>query len=191
MPRKKFKCPKCDRSFSMAAHLARHKNTTHATGTRKKATKKRRGRRPGKRTTYRAAVASGPASAVSNGAARLLDEMQSYLGDLAARQVAIQAEIEAVTSAMNAMGGSGSAVAPSAAPRRGRPKGSGGRAGSLKDYIQRVLRQSPQALSPRDIATAVKKSGYKTKAKDLTKAVSNMLPTMKNVKRVGFGSYRM
>ena len=35
MPRKKFKCSKCDRSFSMAAHLARHVNTIHATGKRK------------------------------------------------------------------------------------------------------------------------------------------------------------
>lgn len=30
MPRKKFKCSKCSRSFSMAAHLARHKSTIHA-----------------------------------------------------------------------------------------------------------------------------------------------------------------
>lgn len=32
MPKKKFKCSKCDRSFSMPAHLARHMNTIHATG---------------------------------------------------------------------------------------------------------------------------------------------------------------
>lgn len=30
MPEKKFKCSKCDRSFSMAAHLARHMGTLHA-----------------------------------------------------------------------------------------------------------------------------------------------------------------
>lgn len=30
MPRKKFKCSKCERSFSMAAHLARHVSTLHA-----------------------------------------------------------------------------------------------------------------------------------------------------------------
>ncbi len=30
MPKKKFKCSKCDRSFSMAAHLARHMGTLHA-----------------------------------------------------------------------------------------------------------------------------------------------------------------
>src|SRR5256885_175718 len=30
-----FKCPKCDRSFGMAAHLARHMNTKHAAGARR------------------------------------------------------------------------------------------------------------------------------------------------------------
>ncbi|MCH8241163.1 MAG: zinc ribbon domain-containing protein, partial [Planctomycetes bacterium] len=30
MPRKKFKCSRCSRMFSMPAHLARHMNTTHA-----------------------------------------------------------------------------------------------------------------------------------------------------------------
>jgi uncharacterized C2H2 Zn-finger protein len=46
MPRKKFKCPKCDRKFSMAAHLARHTSTMHGMKSKtKKASKKRAGRR--------------------------------------------------------------------------------------------------------------------------------------------------
>ena len=46
MPRKKFKCPKCDRSFSMAAHLARHTSTIHGTKRKaKKASKRKAGRR--------------------------------------------------------------------------------------------------------------------------------------------------
>ena len=39
--KRKFKCSKCDRRFSMAAHLARHMNTTHASK-KVKATKKKR-----------------------------------------------------------------------------------------------------------------------------------------------------
>lgn len=31
MTQMKFNCPKCDRSFSMAAHLGRHVTTMHAT----------------------------------------------------------------------------------------------------------------------------------------------------------------
>ena len=45
MPKKKFKCSRCDRSFSMAAHLARHRNTIHGSGRAKAAKKGGRGRR--------------------------------------------------------------------------------------------------------------------------------------------------
>ena len=31
MPTSKFRCNRCKRSFKMAAHLARHNNTIHAT----------------------------------------------------------------------------------------------------------------------------------------------------------------
>jgi len=54
----KFRCSRCDRTFSMAAHLARHQSTIHSRKGKKKATKKktarrgrpagRRGRRPGR-----------------------------------------------------------------------------------------------------------------------------------------------
>ena len=47
MAKKKFKCPKCDRSFSMAAHLARHTTTMHATK-RKTKTKKAAKRKVGR-----------------------------------------------------------------------------------------------------------------------------------------------
>ena len=39
MPRKKFKCSKCDRSFKMAAHLARHLSS-HGLKKKKKTVKK-------------------------------------------------------------------------------------------------------------------------------------------------------
>ncbi|MHC4695735.1 MAG: hypothetical protein ACYTFA_03215 [Planctomycetota bacterium] len=45
-------------------------------------------------------------------------------------------------------------------------------------------------MSPNAIATAVAKSGYKSKAKDLAKAVSNSIPELKSVKKVGFGLYK-
>ena len=47
MARKRFKCSKCDRSFSMAAHLARHMNSTHASPQKKAAAKrKKKAKRP-------------------------------------------------------------------------------------------------------------------------------------------------
>jgi hypothetical protein len=45
----KFKCPKCDRTFGMAAHLGRHLKTIHGEGGPRKAKKKKgSGRGPGR-----------------------------------------------------------------------------------------------------------------------------------------------
>ena len=46
-------------------------------------------------------------------------------------------------------------------------------------------------MSPKEIAVSVVKAGYKSGAKNLTKAVSNALPEMSEVKKVGRGEYRM
>ena len=59
MPKqKKIKCSKCDRRFSMQAHLARHMNTMHGTGERKAgpARKGRKGRRRSMATATLAAA---------------------------------------------------------------------------------------------------------------------------------------
>ena len=45
---KRINCPKCDRKFSMAAHLGRHMSTVHGSA-KPKARKPRRGRKPGRR----------------------------------------------------------------------------------------------------------------------------------------------
>ena len=82
-------------------------------------------------------------------------------------------------------------VTRSASKKRGRPVGAVGRKGSLKSYIVRVLSQRSTPMSLKDIGTRVKKAGFKTKAKDLTKAVSKTLPGLKSVKRVGWGKYQL
>jgi len=145
--------------------------------------------------------ASGMSS--SPGAARLLAQMEAFHGELSAQRVQIDEQIVTIESVLNVMGSAPSvratptrrAVSRLGGPkraRRGRPAGTGAegsRAGSLKDSIVKVLRQRSKPMSPRDIAGAVKGVGYKTKAKDLTKAVSNALPEMETVKRVGRGMY--
>lgn len=65
MPSKKFKCPKCDRTFSMAAHLARHTSTMHATN-RKNAAKKKSSSKSGKKRAYKKRGAVGRPAGVSN-----------------------------------------------------------------------------------------------------------------------------
>ena len=47
MPRKVYKCSKCDRSFKMAAHLARHATSAH--GAKKKTKVAKKAKRRGKK----------------------------------------------------------------------------------------------------------------------------------------------
>ena len=61
MPRKTFKCSKCDRSFKMAGHLARHQSATHGMKTKKKTTVKKAKRR-GKRMMKKAGRPKGSTS---------------------------------------------------------------------------------------------------------------------------------
>ena len=194
--RKTLKCPDCSRRFSMAAHLARHRSTTHARGGKRRRTPATK-RGPGRpRSSGRAMTYVGESTTPLNGEGeRLLGEMQHYYQSLVDRRASLDAEIDAMERAVSAMGNAATTTRSSAG-RRGRPAGGGrrraeGRAGSLKDFIGRVLGSRSTALSPREIGTQVKRAGFKTKAADLTKAVSNTLPKMRNVKRVGFGQYTL
>ncbi len=45
MPRKTYKCDKCDRSFTMPAHLARHVQAAHGAGKKKRRKAKKKTRR--------------------------------------------------------------------------------------------------------------------------------------------------
>lgn len=196
-----FRCSKCDRTFSMPAHLARHASAIHgakrgrkSAGRKTSRVKARVGRpkgirakvgRPPKRSAVRARRTLGDESA------RLLSGMRDYHNELMTRRSSLETEIGAIASAIEAMG----AVAPQKRagrkPKRARSARAHVRAGSLKDYIGRVLRQHTKPMSPNDIARRVLKAGFKTKAKDFPKAISNTLPEMKIVKKVGFGMYRL
>ena len=189
--RKKFKCSRCDRKFSMAAHLARHKNASHGSRKVKKAGRKGKAASAKRRGPKRPAVrvkfpAASPAR--SDGSGGVLRAMASFITELTAQRNTIDAQITGMQSAMSMLNGAGRTFSSGA--RRGRPPGSGGRANSLKPAILRVLRQRSTPLSPREIASAVVKSGYQTKSTNLTKAVSNVLPQMTDVRKVGRGQYR-
>lgn len=65
-PKGVFKCPKCDRKFSMAAHLARHTSTIHSSTRGKGGSKAKAMRRGGfkgiGRRTGQVGRPSGPAA---------------------------------------------------------------------------------------------------------------------------------
>lgn len=199
---KSFRCTKCDRTFSMPAHLARHLNTIHRrkkgkkpAGRKAKKVKRPVGRPKGVRAKVvarrkaRVGRAARPVAGVST---RLLRDMRAYHGELLAQRASLDGQINAVATAMQALGVGGPKTRKRRVyKKRGRPAGKGVRAGSLKDYIVRVLRQTTRPMSPRDIGAGVVRAGFKTKAKDITKAVSNTLPQLKGIKKMGFGMYQL
>ena len=193
-----FKCSKCDRIFSMAAHLARHMNTIHAAKAGGKAPKKAAAakRHPGrpKGTAHTGGAGKGikrAGSPLGDVSSRLLNDMRSHHQALIAQRSTLDGQIDCMARAIAAMGPAGPAhAARKVFKKKGRPAGKGMRAGSLKEFIVRVLRQQGKPMSPREIGIKVVGAGFKTKAHDLTKAVSNTLPQMGGIKKVGFGLYQ-
>ena len=199
MAKGSFKCTRCDRKFSMAAHLARHVNSMHGAKRRTPAAKAKARRGPAKLRARRVGRPAAARVVGLGGSADLVTRMRTYHGTLVDRRDSLDAEISAITTAIEAMG----VTAPRsrrAARSRGRvavarkPRGRVGRvarAGSLKQFIVKAMGQRSTPMSPKEIAVAVVRTGYRSKAKDLTKAVSNTLPQLKKIKKVGFGKYRL
>ena len=201
MPKAKFTCNRCKRSFGMAAHLARHMSTIHASKTKLSTAKTTK---LAKRSTVKAKVvrtvatsrrATSPLRSFStgfSGTEGIITAMKAHQGELLDQCTSLDAQLDAVARAMEGIG----APAPTGRARRAynkqvRPVAAAGRPGSLKSYIVRVLRQRSTPLSLQEIGTRVKKAGFKTKSKDLAGAVSKTLPGLKSVKRVGWGKYQM
>ncbi len=170
--RKTHKCARCDRKFSMAAHLARHMNTVH--GSKKIKASKR--------------ASAGPrANRGSEGDFRvLLGGLKAYRDRIADQRNEIDNQMRTVDAALAGLG-----VANARPALVGRRSGGGARAGSLKDYIARVLRGLARGKSVQHIAAAVLKAGYKSKDKKLDHSVGKALAGMKNVTRVERGVYRL
>jgi len=175
MPAAKFKCKRCKRSFSMAAHLARHMKAIH--GPKKKTTRAK--------TTKRE-------SAGVVGSEGIIHVMEAHHSDLLAQRTSLDAQIDAIARAMKAIGAtSPTKRKPQVGKKKGRPVAAVARKGTLKDHIVRVLRKSSKPLSLEDIGTRVIKAGFKTKTKDIKRAVSNTIQDLKMVKRPSRGKYQM
>ncbi|MCH7592749.1 MAG: C2H2-type zinc finger protein [Planctomycetes bacterium] len=170
--RRRFKCTKCGRKFSMAAHLARHMNTTHAS---KKV-----------KATKRVSVATRAKRGAGSDLGGVLGSLKAYHDRLTVQRNEIDSQMQAIDAAMATLG---AGAARPVIVRRSRGKGP--RAGSLKEYIARVLRGLVRGKSVKDIAAAVKKAGYKSKSKRWGHTVSKVLADMKDVTRVGRGVYRL
>ncbi len=189
MPRKNLKCSRCSRTFSMPAHLARHMNTTHASPAARAARQRARGGAGKARGRASAVVMSGSNLSFED-SSDLLTGIQAYHETLLAKRDQIDRELSALGGALSALGSTGVASPKVGFAKRGR-RGPGAREGSLKSFIVKILERQSSAATPKEIASKVLRSGYKSKAKDLTKAVSNALPELKKIKKVGFGMYTL
>ncbi len=99
MARRMFKCPKCDRRFAMAMHLARHTSTIHASKSKKGRPAKRNPAKRKKKRRVRAKI-----SRSLTGPARALRELRTYLRELSAKRNALDVEIRTIQNAINTMG---------------------------------------------------------------------------------------
>lgn len=201
MAKTKLRCKRCKRNFSMPAHYARHMSAIHGKKVGKKTArgkatkvKTRVGRPKGVSTKIAMRSKKGAMRAsllFRDGSVRVIGEMQAYHSELLAQRTSLDARIDAFARAMETVGATTPRRMVHRKPAKRRTATArGARPGSLKDYIGRVLRQSSKPMRPNEIGVRVKKAGFNTKAKNITKAISNTIPAMTNVKRVGFGLYQ-
>jgi hypothetical protein len=158
-----FKCKQCGRSFGMAAHLGRHMNTVHATRS----------------------VLPLAALGESMVPGRLTGEIQAARNELQAQRDQLELQIAALDTVLATLG------SVPAMSRRGRTNGQGqGRGGSLRSYIDQVLRSRGAPMRVSEITDAVLRAGYNTRNKTLAKSVGICLAGMPNVTKVERGLFQ-
>jgi hypothetical protein len=167
----KFKCSACGRTFSMAAHLGRHRTTIHGA--------------KGAKVKAKSRVQAGDP-------AQLVDSVRAWRSELAAEQAQLAVQLGALDQLLTTLGGT--APKPTAGRalqgRTIRGGHGGAREGSLKSYIDRVLRATRRPMRRAEVAAAVLKAGYKSRNKAFAKSVGVALRTMPGVKKIGHGVFR-
>lgn len=123
----------------------------------------------------------------------VLGNLQAAERALTVQRSDIDSKIAAIQQAIRAMGGAAAVGSPAAVrvaaagPGRGRR---GPRAGSLKEYILKVLTAAGGAMAVKDITAGVLKAGFKTRNKTLAKSVGIALTQTPGVVKVGRGRFR-
>ncbi len=133
-------------------------------------------------------------SAVDHGMRGAIASLRGYHGRLLAERQKLDARIAALEGALLAIGGGGgptalgrpaAVAAPAAAARP-----AGVRAGSLKDFVLRVIRGKGE-MAVKDITAAVIGAGFKSTNKTLAKSVGVALSELPGVERTGRGLFRL
>jgi len=177
----------------MAAHLARHMNTTHgAKPAVKAAAKKAAGRKPRRPRAVKRATAPAQRRArpIVVDEPPILKEMLAYRDNLLTQRDRLAEQIDAIEAALSALGTAPRSTGKPATAQRSTGK-SAFRTGSLKSYIADVMSGAAKPMAVKDITAAVLKAGFKTSNKTLAKSVGIALTQMPKVKKVSRGLFRM
>jgi hypothetical protein len=122
------------------------------------------------------------------GVAGVIGHLQAFRDELAAQRSQVDVQLVAVEGALAAISTS---PHPVTARSAGRARGGGARRGSLREYIERVLRGRSRPISVKGVTAAVLKAGYRSKNKTLDKSVGVALAEMRQVVKVARGQYRL
>jgi hypothetical protein len=121
--------------------------------------------------------------------------LRSYRERLTAERAALDQKLSAIDQALSVLGAAAPARARAARGAMGRGVvARGGRrpaGGSLREYIDRVLRANGGVMAVKDITEAVRRAGYPTRNQTLAKSVGVTLRRMNNIVKVGRGRFRM
>ena len=123
---------------------------------------------------------------------QLLDSVRAWRSELAAEQAQLAIQLGALDQLLTTLGGT--APKPTAGRalqgRKIRGGHGGAREGSLKSYVERVLRATRRPMRRAEVAAAVLKAGYTSRNKAFAKSVGVALRTMPGVKKIGHGVFR-
>lgn len=124
----------------------------------------------------------------------VLGNLQAAERALVAQRSDIDSKLVAIQQAIRAMGGAAAVGSPAGtrAPRiAAGPGRRGPRAGSLKEYILKVLSAAGGPMAVKDITSGVLKAGFKTRNKTLAKSVGIALTDTPGVVKIGRGRFRL
>jgi len=109
-----------------------------------------------------------------------------YVKELQARRARLACELATIDERLGTFGKLAAPARRVTRHRRRRRSGA-----PLRTFVARVLSKASGALRVREIEQAVRRAGYKTRAKDLYNAITAVLAQSREVRKTGRGRYAL
>jgi hypothetical protein len=171
----------------MAPHLGRHLSAIHGVKAAEAPTKVAgRASQPTRAPVAR--IARQQPRPTAAGLAGAIRELCAFRDALAAERDRIDVQTPVIAGVLSALDASaGAALTPAAGQRRS----ASARKGSLKEFIERVVRIHRGPMAVKDVTAAVLDAGYKSQQKTLRHSVHKLLTAMPHVIKVARGQYQV